>query len=251
MNSFTTLSVIIPCYNCAPVITRCIDSIDYNNAEIIIVNDGSTDNTTEIVEDYIALHKDKNIRIINKTNGGVSSARNIGIEHAQGKYICFIDADDYLSQGGLKRIIDIAEQNQADIVKYTQEYRYNNTEAKKTSVLDYDIHIELINGLGQALNRYDISDYHIWDALYRTSTIKDNSIRFCTDLHLREDNVFMGAFYAVASKVVITDLPLYNYYVESAYSHTHHQSIERQRILINSNLLAIKHRKEIINKKKS
>ena len=72
----TKLSVIIPCYNCAPVIERCLDSIDYIDAEIIVVNDGSTDNAAEVVERYIALHEEKNVLLVNKLNGGVSSARN-------------------------------------------------------------------------------------------------------------------------------------------------------------------------------
>ena len=107
-NNSPLLSVIIPLYNCAPVIYRCLDSIDYDNAEIIVVNDGSTDNGKELVEKYTENHPF--VRLINKHNGGVSSARNIGIEQAKGRYIVFVDADDYLSQGGLTRVIKLAEQ---------------------------------------------------------------------------------------------------------------------------------------------
>ena len=82
------LSVIIPMYNCAPVIVRCLDSIDYYDCEIIVVNDGSKDTGAEIVEKYAATHP--NVRLINKSNGGVSSARNLGIQEAVGKYISFI-----------------------------------------------------------------------------------------------------------------------------------------------------------------
>ncbi len=116
VNNQPLVSVIIPCYNCAPVIARCLDSIDYPDCEIIVVNDGSTDDSHEVVEQYAATHP--NVRLINQPNGGVSSARNLGIEQAQGKYISFIDADDYIVRNGLERIIQIAEQYNADVVKF-------------------------------------------------------------------------------------------------------------------------------------
>ena len=110
------LSVIIPMYNCAPVILRCLDSIDYPGCEIIVVNDGSQDNGAEVVEQYAANHL--HVHLINKPNGGVSSARNLGIQEAIGKYISFIDADDYIVSGGLERIVNLAEEHNADVVKF-------------------------------------------------------------------------------------------------------------------------------------
>lgn len=241
------LSVIVPMYNCAPVIVRCLDSIDYQDCEIIVVNDGSKDNGAEIVEKYAATHP--NVRLINKSNGGVSSARNLGIQEARGKYIVFVDADDYLAQYGLVRMITLAEQNAADIVKYKIHSLHHDAPCVYNSVADYNMKVEVISGKAQALNRYDISDYHVVDAVFKTSTIRENDVHFYTDLHLREDDAFMGAFYSVASQVVVTDLPLYNYYTSSYFSHTHSQPIERQRVLIQSGLLAIRHRKEFIAKK--
>ena len=240
------LSVIIPMYNCGPVIVRCMDSIDYQDSEIIVVNDGSKDNGAEVVEQYATTHP--NVRLINKPNGGVSSARNLGIENARGKYIVFVDADDYLSRDGLERMIELAEKHNADIVKYKIHSLKHDAPCVYNSLKDFKLSVEVISGKAQALNRYDISDYHVVDAVFKTSTIRDNDIHFYTDLHLREDDAFMGAFYSVASQVVITDLPLYNYYLSSAYSHTHNQSVERQRILIQSGLLAMKHRRAFIEK---
>jgi glycosyltransferase involved in cell wall biosynthesis len=240
------LTVIIPMYNCAPVIVRCMDSIDYQNCEIIVVNDGSIDNGAEVVEQYAATHH--NVRLINKSNGGVSSARNLGIENAKGKYIVFVDADDYLSRDGLERMIDLAENHQADIVKYKIQSLKHDALCVYNSLKDFKLSVEIISGKAQALNRYDISDYHVVDAVFKTSTIRDNDIHFYTDLHLREDDAFMGAFYSVSSQVVVTNLPLYNYYTSSNFSHTHGQSIERQRILLQNGLLAMKHRKAFIER---
>lgn len=244
MKKTPVLSVVIPMYNCAPVIVRCLDSIDYQDCEIIVVNDGSADAGAEVVEHYMLTHP--NVRLINKNNEGVSSARNLGVEEANGKYIVFVDADDYLSQGGLNRMITLAEQYNADIVKYKIHSMRYDAPCVYNSVADFEMHIEVISGRSQALNRYDISDYHVVDAVFRTSTIRNNNLYFHTDVHLREDDVFMGSFYSVASLVVITDLPLYNYYTSSYYSHTHSQPINRQRILIKSGLLAVRYRKAFI-----
>lgn len=231
-------------YNCAPVIVRCLDSIDYPNCEIIVINDGSKDKGAEVVQQYVATHP--HVRLINKTNGGVSSARNLGIEEARGKYIVFVDADDYLAQGGLERVIVLAEQYEADVVKYKIRSLHHDAPCIYNSVADFEMRAEIISGKAQALKRYDISDYHVVDAIFRTATIRDNDVRFYADLHLREDDAFMGAFYSVASQVIVTNLPLYNYYTSSYFSRTHSQPIERQRILIQSGLLAIRYRKAFI-----
>lgn len=240
------LTVVIPMYNCAPVIERCLDSIDYPKCEIIVINDGSTDNSAETVKRYCADRP--NVRLINKINGGVSSARNLGIENAKGKYLIFVDADDYLAQGGLLRMVKLAEQYHADIVKYKIHNLKHDEPCVYYSVKDDKINVQVISGKAQALHHYDISDFHVVDAVFKTSTIRENGVRFFTDLHLREDDVFMGEFYSVASKVIVTDLPIYNYYNKSSYSHTHRQPIDRQRILLQSSLLAIRHRKEVIAK---
>lgn len=239
-----TLSVIIPMYNCSPVIVRCMDSIDYPYTEIIVVNDGSTDDGAKVVAQYAAIHPQ--VRLFNKSNGGVSSARNLGITKATGKYIAFVDADDYLASGGLNRIIDLAEQYHADVVKYCIRCLDSNAPYIQNSVSDTKMSIEVISGKAKALNRYDISDYHVVDAIFKAETIRKNNVQFFTDLHLREDDAFMGAFYSVCSQVVITSLPLYNYYTSSYFSHTHSQPIERQRLLIQSGLLAIQHRSQFI-----
>ena len=240
INHNPLLSVIIPMYNCAPVITRCLDSIDYPNCEILVINDGSKDNGAEIVEKYTASHP--NVRMVNKENGGASSARNLGIKEAKGKYIAFIDADDFWFLGGIIRIMELAEQTDADIVKYRIHHINNGQALPSLSLEKYALQLECIEGRGKALERYDISDYHVVDAVFKRSVIIDNNICFRTDLHLHEDDCFMGMFYCHAAKVINTDLPLYCYIHSSDYSSTHHQSIERQRLLINSGYLAAQYR---------
>ena len=239
-NQQPILSVIIPMYNCAPVITRCLDSIDYPEAEIIVVNDGSKDKGAEVVTQYAVTHP--NVRLVNKENGGASSARNLGIQEATGKYIAFIDADDFWFPNGIGRIVELVEREDADIVKYIIRHVENGQPIPQMDLANFDMHTEIIEGRGKALERCDISDYHVVDAVFKRSVIEDNKVRFQTDLHLHEDDVFMGMFYCHASKVISTNLPLYCYIRSSDYSSTHHQSIERQRILINSGYLAAQHR---------
>ena len=234
------LSVVIPVYNCAPVILRCLDSIDYQNAEIVVVDDGSSDDSAKVVMDYARNHA--GVRLLQKANGGVSSARNMGIDAATGKYLMFVDADDYLVPDGIVRMVELAESEGADIVKYKIECVGNDSNMDKCSVCEYPFSYEIISNRGSALLRYDISDYHVVDAVFRRAVIIENDIRFHTDLLLREDDVFMGMFYCYAQKVVSTDLPLYRYVESSNYSSTHNQSIEKQRQLIESGYLAIEHR---------
>ena len=241
------LSVVIPMYNCAPVIVRCLDSIDYPDCEIIVVNDGSRDNGAEVVEQYVATHP--HVRLINKPNGGVSSARNLGIQEAIGKYISFIDADDYIVSGGLERIVNLAEEHNADVVKFKNRSVQDSSELDKSSVSDTPMNIEITTGDG-VLNRHDISDYIVWDGIYRRTVIIENNILFKTDLCLREDDTFMGMLYCHANVVIATDLPLYRYVSASNYSSTHNQSVEKQRRLIISGLKAAQHRGHYVQEHK-
>ena len=109
------ISVIIPAYNAEKYLSKCIKSIQnnsYKNLEIIIVNDGSKDNTYEVAESFL---DDKRIVLINQENGGVSIARNTGIDNAKGEYIAFIDSDDYVSVDYFEKLITVAAEDDTDI----------------------------------------------------------------------------------------------------------------------------------------
>ncbi len=243
----TKISVIIPCYNCAPVIGRCLDSIDYPDAEIIVVNDGSKDESAHIVEQYIHSHEQmKNVVLLNKPNGGVSSARNLGIKHATGTYIVFIDADDYLMADGLTRMVEMAEKVNADVVLYQANYTTEQKLVPIRSVGNDTIRSTVYASGREVLRHFDIPDYYVWDAVYSRQMLVDNHLICREDLHLHEDDVFKGEVYSVAGKVVVTDLRLYCYVQASSQSSTHRQSIERQRILMDSCWRAVHHRKEFI-----
>lgn len=238
------LSIVIPAYNCSPVIIRCLDSIDYPDAEIIVVDDGSTDGLSIIVSEYSQNHP--NVTLIQKDNGGVSSARNLGIESASGKYIMFVDADDYLVPGGISRIVELAESSNADVVTYRIISVMNNDSIDICPIDTYPITSKRVNGAGEALLRYDVPDFHVVDALFRLSCIIDNNIRFSTQLSIREDDVFCGMLFCHTNSIVVTDLPLYRYVRSSSYSSTHNTSLEKQRKLISSSYLAMRIRGDYV-----
>ena len=104
------ISVIIPAYNAEKYIGKCIESIqnsDYTDLEIIIVNDGSKDNTLGIINSYAKA--DSRIVVVDKKNGGVSSARNLGLDRATGEYVAFIDSDDYVSENYFSNMLECCE----------------------------------------------------------------------------------------------------------------------------------------------
>ena len=119
MKSNVKISVIIPVYNSGKYIVKCLDSIknqSINDYEIVIINDGSTDNSGEIIQNYIKNNKDINIDYYEITNHGVSYARNIGIDNSKSDYIMFVDSDDYLPNDAIEKMIEGIKDNSFDIV---------------------------------------------------------------------------------------------------------------------------------------
>lgn len=122
------LSIIIPVYNVEKYIRKCIDSVlnqDLSNYEIIIINDGTKDNCQLIIDEYVRNYPHL-IKSFIKNNGGLSSARNYGIERAKGKYICFLDSDDYVEKNHYAKMLDLAIKNNSDLVVSDFEYIWEN-----------------------------------------------------------------------------------------------------------------------------
>ena len=127
------VSIIVPVFNVDKYISKCVDSLinqTYKNIEIILVDDGSTDFSSKIIDDYAK--KDQRIITIHKKNGGVSSARNIGLKNSTGEYICFADADDFLMPDYVEYLYILATQNNADISMsvdiFTSFYKKQNSD---------------------------------------------------------------------------------------------------------------------------
>lgn len=125
------VSIIIPVYNCSKYISKCLDTIieqSYSNIEIILVNDGSSDNSLDFCKIY--KKKDKRIRIINNDNHGVSYSRNCGIKASKGDYICFIDADDWIDKYYIEKLLNAINDNDSDVAicNYYSSYNHNNVQ---------------------------------------------------------------------------------------------------------------------------
>ena len=173
MNSL--VSVIVPVYNVEKYLDKCIKSIlnqKYRNIEIILVDDGSTDSSGSICDSYAK--KDDRIKVIHKKNGGLSSARNTGIDEAKGEYIGFVDSDDYIDEDMYETMVKKLIDNNSDIVICSKVIEYSNGKILKNNYKEKLIK-DNIEGLKQ-LNSYKVFDMSACDKLYKISLFKN--IRF-------------------------------------------------------------------------
>lgn len=171
------ISVVVPVYNVEKYLKKCIDSTinqTYKKLEIILVDDGSTDSSKEICDEYIK--QDSRIKVIHKENGGLSSARNAGIDIASGKYIGFIDSDDWIEKSMLEKLINLAEKSDSDIVLCNYFMAYD----EKNQIQKEDIEYKEYSNY-EALNKiYDdklgVSMIIAWNKLYNIELF--NNIRY-------------------------------------------------------------------------
>lgn len=203
------ISIILPAYNAERYITECIDSVlnqTFQNWELIIVDDGSTDKTESIAEEYST--KNSKIKYYRITNGGVSNARNFGLSKAGGEYVFFLDADDFLEKGCLENAIKASTENNADIVVLAHyEFDEMNNICKKNEKFT---ETELLSD-GEIERTFLMTDkigWEVWGKLY-SREILDN-ILFEKDLRIAEDAVFLCTALTKSEHVLL--LKEYGYY---------------------------------------
>lgn len=194
------LSIIIPVYNSEKYIKKCLDSIiNQNNSyqmEIICINDGSTDKSLELLSSY----KDERIKIVNQSNQGAARARNVGINMAIGKYIMFVDSDDFLMPNAVEELLQTAYQENADIVtgninKYISKYD------KIISARHYKYFIT-----DNLLKMCNMSDGAPWGKIYKKSLW--NSIRFLEGQAFEDCIIFLN-IYPKVNKFIHINFPIY------------------------------------------
>lgn len=204
------ISVIIPVYNGEKYIKRCIDSVinqTYDNIQIIVINDGSTDNTESILKEY------SNIVLINKENEGVSKARNTGLSLATGDYVYFCDADDFLENNAFEVLIKEYADN--DLLRFGH-YVVNGEEKKEKTNAD-----DVLAGVDLTFNNKQILEYlisnktegHLWNYLFKLNIIKDNKILFDEELFYQEDVMFLLEYCLKIKNIKVISNSFYNYYV--------------------------------------
>ena len=192
------VSVIIPVYGVEKYIRQCLESVinqTLKDIEIIVVNDGTKDNSMKIVEEYLY---DKRIKIINKENGGLSSARNAGLKIAKGKYIAFIDSDDWVDSNMLKELFEcnmIEGENEWDIISSEMMLYDNNTSKTKKRIIEND---NILQGKGSLL--YKLCGMEVCNKIYKRDFLIKNSLEFKEGI-IHEDNLFTIKAFFIANKV--------------------------------------------------
>ena len=207
------LSVIVPVYNVEQYLPKCLDSLldqdlSRDEYEIILVDDGSPDRSGEICDAFASHYS--HIKVIHRENGGISAARNSGIEVAQGKYVQFVDSDDYLEPNVLKTLVDKMERDQLDVLRFNYQNvndRYEVFEPNKVSKPFVDYRDEVCDGLTFLTERLGFACYAC-QFMIRRELLKD--CRFKEGVFF-EDTEWTPRLLLQADRVSSTDLMVYNY----------------------------------------
>lgn len=240
------ISIIIPVYNVEKYIRKCIESImlqSYSNLEIIVVNDGTKDNSIKIVEEYLF---DKRIKILTKKNGGVSSARNEGLRIATGDYIHFVDPDDWLENYIYDQLLKEMSTNE-DVVCFNYKvYDDKKNKIINSKYISEDIEKRLtISSNGSFY--FELTKNPCWNKIYRRDFLNKNKLFFIEKVCIEEDRVWNLMTFFLANRVKYIDTSLYNYRINVENSAVYKR--DNFNNLKNEEKIKIKKSFEIIEKK--
>ena len=201
------VSVIVPVYNVERYLTICIDSIlsqTYDNLEVLLIDDGSLDSSGSICDKYA--QSDKRVKVIHKENGGLSSARNIGMKNASGEYYFFVDSDDYIEKSAIEILINAANRTCVDMV-IADCYKVYNDDSSFRIPQKHPISCRVLDKV-QALDRYIMEDWGAWNKLYRWNT---HQSVFFPEGRIHEDEAVMVDLLGRCEKIAVLDVKLYYY----------------------------------------
>ena len=210
------VSIIIPIYNAEKYLNNCINSVinqTYKQIEVLLINDGSTDSTIDILNEY--QKKDKRVKVITQKNSGVSVARNNGIKHATGKYIMFIDSDDWIENTFVEQMVNKIKKENVDVVRCSYYNEYNNYTEKENM---YDLSNKRVskekiyNSSIQShflYNKKGLNNY-IMLLIIKANVIK-NKIEFDKELYMMEDLYFYQQLLSSVNSIYFFDKALYHY----------------------------------------
>jgi glycosyltransferase involved in cell wall biosynthesis len=220
------VSIVIPIYNVEKYLEECLNSVinqTYKSIEVILVDDGSTDRSG-VIADRLA-RDDARLTVIHKSNGGLSDARNVGMRLAKGKYITFVDSDDYVDERFIEKILTMAERSSADIVQCNNSRssdQLGKGSNKFVAMSGRDAFVKLM--------KFRIVSPTAWGKLYRLSLFRDNNLEFPVG-RLHEDTAILYKLVYFASSIICLDMVLYYYRINSnsimssAYTKNHHESV--------------------------
>lgn len=209
------VSIIIPVYNVEKYIDKCVCSIidqTYKNIEIILIDDGSTDSSGQICDSY----SDSRVKVYHINNSGVSSARNVGLSKATGDYIMFVDSDDSVDRKYVELMVRNISNYQLACCSFSKIYDTSNNEENpdRCEFLDNI----LLDKEQCIFNIFDNPNFggYLWNKIFISNIIKNNNIKFKSELKICEDMVFVYEYLNVCdSNVIVTGQKLYNYFQRS------------------------------------
>lgn len=206
-NNKVLVSIIIPVYNVEKYLTECLNSIlnqSYQNIEIIIINDGSIDNSVNIAKQYATI--DSRIKIIDQKNSGVSAARNKGIEIAKGDYICFADADDYLMPDYIEYLLDLCVENNAEIAYTKDMFTTFHTEKEHK----HKVTVFTPEKATEEILCYNVP-IGVYSKLFKSSFLYKNKLKFNEKIYIGEGFNFNIDCFQRANKIVCSNHRIYFY----------------------------------------
>lgn len=207
------ISIIMPVYNVEKYIGKSIQSVlnqTYHDFELLVIIDGSPDNSKQIAETF----NDERIIIYEKPNGGLSDARNYGLERAKGEFVYFLDSDDWIEPSLLEDTVSVFENKDIDFVIFgyfldDEDLEGNLISTKEVSTKDIQF-VKNMSNLDLDANTLNILGY-AWNKLYRVSFLKDNNIIFERGVSLVEDILFNSKVYKESNTLIFIDKKLYHY----------------------------------------
>ncbi|SFL31973.1 glycosyltransferase family 2 protein [Proteiniphilum acetatigenes] len=211
-----TISIVIPVYNSEKLLGKSVKSVidqSNNNWELILVNDGSTDNSGKICDEYSK--SDKRIRTIHIENAGSANARNVGIEKLTGDYCIFMDSDDFLEQTAIERLSVILSNEKYELVFYGYfcdtllDNKYLTSDSRSADNMTYISNIEFKNNFF-SLDAINFT-HPVWNKMYKVELIRNNNILFPEKVNMSEDYIFNLQVYEKVSYIHISSAILYHY----------------------------------------
>ncbi|MEH7129316.1 glycosyltransferase family 2 protein [Neobacillus drentensis] len=240
------ISVVIPVYNVENYLHRCVDSVlnqSFQDFEIILIDDGSKDKSGKICDEYAQI--DKRIRVIHKENARVSAARNDGIKSAKGKYISFIDSDDWIDPGMYQEMVNKAEELDLDFIMCDYKKRENNYEFKRTQPIrgGYYSKEDIKNELFQCLIMLEDVEYPPTNSncvcLFNLLFLITNNLSYDEDIHYDEDTIFGSkVLYHTTKFYYLKNHYYYNYfYNQNSTTNTYSEKRWNSFLKINERLI--------------
>lgn len=233
VNKTPLFSIVVPVYNAGDYLSRCIESLlaqNFTDFEVLLIDDGSTDCSPRICDDYAAQHP--HIRVLHQSNAGVSAARNAGIDLATGQWVCFVDSDDYADENFLAAF---AAQGclEADCLNLQGWKTVSNSSGEALRVYRFpDLLIDRQNIVRQVATYRFFDNNTPWAKLFNREVLNRHRIRFRTELPVREDIVFVYTYRLYISKIKLIDASAYCYRQAENRVTLSHKTIHPYRVFL-------------------